>query len=181
MMGNFLELLGQWIEFLWPLKTVQEWERGVEYVFGHYWRTVDPGVYVVIPFFMKMIEVSIVPGIHWTPLQTVTLADGRQLTYSLSITAEVVDAAAALNNVERHSETLMEFVASMIAEELSIVDPTRFDPKYGKRDRLMDYFTSRADEQAQKWGVRVSAIRFTNFAVGLRTYRLLTAAPALTV
>lgn len=180
-MSEFLRLLLDSVEFLWPFKRVQEWERGCLYVWGHYWRTVGPGIYLVVPWFMRMIEVSVVPGIHWTPLQTITLADGRQLTFSLSVTYHVEDPERATNLVERYEETMVEFAAGMVAEELATVDPSKFEPKYGKRDRLLEALRLQIDNQMVRWGVRCTALRFTNFAVGLRTYRLLTAAPTLTI
>lgn len=171
-MGDFLRLLIDAAQFLWPLRLVEQWEVGVCYVFGRYWRTVGPGAYFVIPWFMEVRSVGIVPAIYTTPLQNVTLRDGRALSFSATITVQVEDAAKALNDVDQWPETTVELLCGMLSERMADVEPTRLDPARGKRDRLLEELRTDADDQTQVFGVRVKAIRFSNFTVGIRTYRL---------
>jgi regulator of protease activity HflC (stomatin/prohibitin superfamily) len=173
-MAELLRLLAELLERLAPVVKVSAWEAGVVAVWGRYWRTVGPGIYPVIPWLVDIHHVSMVPSIHGTALQTITLRDRRALTFSATVTIQVDDAAMAWNTVERYSETTMELVSALLAEHLADVDPDRFDPARGKRDRLLAELAQEADAETQKFGVRVLAIRFGNFAVGVRTLRLLT-------
>lgn len=180
MFASIADFIVSSLDFLWPLKQVQEWENGNIYLFGRYIRTVGPGQYIIVPWFMKLIEVSMVPSVEWTRLQTITMRDNRQLTFRASLTLEVEDAARAVNAVERYQETVRELAGGILAEELATVDPEKFDPRWGRRDRLLEQLRDQIDAQTQVWGVRVLAVRFPDFAIGLKTYRLLTTDSALT-
>lgn len=180
MFASLADFIVSSLDFLWPLKQVQEWENGNIYLFGRYIRTVGPGQYVVVPWFMKLIEVTMVPSVEYTRLQTITMRDQRQLTFRASLTLKVEDAGLAINGVERYQETVKELAGGILAEELATVDPEKFDPRWGRRDRLLELLRDQIDAQTQEWGVRVLAVRFPDFAIGLKTYRLLTTDSALT-
>lgn len=171
-MADLLQVIVNIVQFLWPFREVEQWERGVYYVFGHYWITVGPGRWPVIPYFMDVRAVSIVPAIVTTPMLTITLTDGRTLTFSAAATVEVADAADALNLIDDYTETTQELLGARIAEKLAEVDAGRLDT--GSRKRLLTDLTRWIDDETRQYGVRVTALRFTNFAVNLRTYRLLT-------
>lgn len=173
-MSNWLSVLIDAIQYLWPFRAVEHWQRGVYYWLGKSFKVVGPGRWPVIPFFMDVREVNVVPSIFATPLQIVGLRDGKTLTFSATVTVVVEDAEAALNNVERYEETTLELVSGVLGERLADVDPERFDPGYGKRSRLLEELRNEIDQQTRAWGVRITGVRFTNFAVGVKAYRFLT-------
>lgn len=172
-MTDLLRLLVDVFGLLWPFRVVRAWEHGVQYVWGRYWRTVGPGVYPVIPWFMDVLPVSVVPSAWGTPLQTITLRDGRTLTFSALATLRVVDPAAALNEVQEWQETTMEVVSGILANRLAEEETDSFKSEYGRRKNLLERLRKEAAEEATKYGISVEMIRFTNFAVGLRAHRLL--------
>lgn len=173
-MTEFLRLLLDAFQYIFPLRRVEAWERGVVYLFGRYWRTVGPGIYLIAPWFMEVRPVSVVPGVLILPLQTVTLRDGRALTFSASVWYQVEDAASAMNRIERYEETTSELASGLLAERFADVNPERFDPARGRRDRLLAELTQELDDGAKEFGVRISRVWLGNFALGVRTYRLLT-------
>jgi hypothetical protein len=134
-MPELIRALAELLQSLWPLRSVWQWQRGVYYVCGRYWRTVGPGVWPVIPWFVDVRPVNVAPAIHHTALQTVTLRDGRTLVFSATITSEVEDAAAAYNRVDRWGEAVVELVAGLLSERLADADPARFDPSPGVAGR----------------------------------------------
>jgi regulator of protease activity HflC (stomatin/prohibitin superfamily) len=172
-MPELIRALAELLQSLWPLRSVWQWQRGVYYVCGRYWRTVGPGVWPVIPWFVDVRPVNVAPAIHHTALQTVTLRDGRTLVFSATITSEVEDAAAAYNRVDRWGEAVVELVAGLLSERLADADPARFDPSPGGRGALVEELRAEADAATAAFGVRVRALRFGNFAVGVRAYRLM--------
>lgn len=173
-MAELLRLILDTLAHLSPLQLVEPWQRAVWLVAGRHWRTVGPGIYPLIPYLMEVRPIDVVPAIYTTPLQTVTLRDKRTLTYSATFTVRVEDPAAAVCRVDYWPETTLELVSGLLAERLADVDPDRFDPARGKRDRLLEELRAEADAATALFGVRVQAIRFTNFALGIRALRLLT-------
>ncbi len=172
-MTELIRLLLEVWEKIWPLKRVKRWEMGVELVWGWHWRNVGPGIYPVLPFFMDLFVVSIAPKTFCLPLQFITLRDKQSLNFSATIDVQVVDAGLALMGIEHWEETTAERVSGLLGERLGDVDPKRFDPAYGVRSRLLEELREEADKLTRAFGVTVRAIRFSNFAVGVRTLRLL--------
>ncbi|HET6576476.1 MAG TPA: SPFH domain-containing protein [Fimbriiglobus sp.] len=173
-MSDLIRLLIEIWAAVWPFRLVRSWQQGVWFVCGRYWRTVGPGCWPVVPFFMELRPVEVVPSIWATPLQAITLRDKRALTYSAMVTVRVEDPAAALNLVDEWPESTLELVSGQLSETLAEVDPEGFDdPSYKKRANLMERIREAADAETRKFGVRVEKVRFNNFAVGVRTVRLL--------
>ncbi len=156
-----------------PLRIVWQWQTGLYYIGGRYQWTCGPGLKFLIPGLCDVKCVSMVPEIHTTPLQTITLRDGRNLTYSASLTVVVHDANKAYNTLGHWDETVVEMAARVASEELADADTDRFDPTRGKRDRLIESIRSKIDAAVNVYGVSVTALGLNNFALGVRTLRLL--------
>jgi regulator of protease activity HflC (stomatin/prohibitin superfamily) len=84
----------------------------------------------------------------------------------------VTDAQAALCEVDEYEETSQELIQSIPAEALAEMDVARLAPD--ARGRLLAALRTRVNTELRRYGMEVSALRFTNFALNLRTYRLLT-------
>lgn len=183
-MLNWLQTLIVVLQYLWPLRRVEQWERGVYYVWGRWWAkwparsidgTVGPGIWPIVPFFIEIRAAVVVPGVTGTPLLQITAKDGTPITYSAAMTWQIVDAAKAYNCTDRVLETGQELLAAVTAEKLAEVDATRLDGD--KRKRLVNDMIRWLNESMEFMGCRVNALRFTNFAVGthqIRTLRLMT-------
>lgn len=172
-MLELLRLLLDTAGQLMPFRIVPQYARGVRFFCGRYRATVSPGLKLVVPYFGEVKNVSIVPDVSTSPLQTVTLRDGRHLTFSVSITFRVTDPNLAYNTIGHWTETVVEIASGIVAEGLADADPERFDPARGKRDRLIEELRSDVDAAVQVYGLTVMALRLNNFALGVRTMRLL--------
>ena len=170
-MADFLRILGDWISFLWPLKIVHTWEQGVMFVFGRYWRVVPAGCYVVVPWFMYMHEVSVVPGMLVTPRLDITLLDGTSLSLVASAWHRVVDPNLAVNTIEDYGTTSVELLMSVLADRIARVKPSRLEPE-NRADLLRD-LTGWAATEAAEYGIELTKVRFSTFVLRARTYRLL--------
>lgn len=172
-MTEAIKLLVDLISPIWPFKIVHQWEHGLYYVFGRYQWTCKPGLKVVVPYFTDVKTVSMVGEIESTPLQTVTLRDGRTLTYSASMRLQVIDANKAYNRIGHWSETTIELAAGIVSECLADAEPERFDPARGKRERLLNEIREEINTESEAYGVRLTTLRLNNLAF-VRTLRLLT-------
>lgn len=158
---------------VWPFRSVAGWERGVMTVFQRPWRDLGPGIYPVIPYVMDVVSTSTVPAIVTTPLLNVVLSDGRRLSFSASAVVQVVDVRRAIFAIDDHRETALEDIASLLADQLADVDPERFQTPR-KRRNLMKELVQTLNESTQPYGVTVQEIRFQNWILDIRTYRVLT-------
>jgi hypothetical protein len=112
-LGSFIVKLAK---DLWPFRRVEPWERGLYIVFGHPLWEVGPGYYwPVIPWFMHVEPVTIVPAGAPTPLQTVFGPEGKPITFSGIALLQIVNVRAALLNVEHYRSTIMEYLPGIVA------------------------------------------------------------------
>jgi regulator of protease activity HflC (stomatin/prohibitin superfamily) len=171
-MGDFLRVILDSIQYLWPFRLVKPWERGGYYVFGRFWRVVPPGVFPVIPWFTEVMTISVVPAIVETTRQDITLQDGKTvLSFAASAVVQVVDFNLAVNTIDNFHQTTQELIRAVLAEKLAQVDAERLAPE--KRGRLLADLRRWIDEEARTFGVEVQKLRFPTFILNARTYRLL--------
>lgn len=170
-MTDLFRLLGEWLQFIWPLRKVHQWERGLRYRFGRYVRELEPGVYWATPWFAEIKAESVVPGIVQTPRIDITAQDGTMVTLQASATVRVADLATAVNKVDAYMETAAELITAVLAEKVAEVDAARLAPE--KRGRLLSDLRRWVQEEAKDCGIEVSKLRFTTFVMNPRAFRLL--------
>lgn len=171
MLSDFLRLITEVIQFIWPFRIVSEWEHGVYYVNGQVWREVGPGLYPVVPWFCDVRTVDMVPGIVSTRRQDITVADGTILSFAASAWACVTDATAAMNRVDQYLVTVREVVEAVLADRLAAVDVERLAPD--KRARLLADCRKWIEMETQPFGVEITKVRFTSFVTRVKAHRLL--------
>ena len=172
-MPELLRLIIDLLTPLWPLRIVWEWQRGLYYIAGRCMGEVGPGVKAVVPYICDVKCVSIVPEIYTTPLQTITLRDKSNLTYSASLTVVVKNPRAAYNLIGHYEETIVELAARILSDGLADADPERFDPARGKRERVIDELRQEINKAASLYGLEITGLGMNNFARNVRTIRLL--------
>lgn len=171
-MTDFVRLLVEIIGFIWPFRMVDQWEAGVYYVFGKATRVVGPGVWPVVPWFMEVRTVNVVPDVFSTEEQTIELQGSGTLTFSASVRLRVTDASLALNHVVDHEDNAVEDVAAVLADTLAEMPEERLEPE--KRRALLRRCIIDVNKVTGAYGIEVEAIRFTNFIRDVRAYRLIT-------
>lgn len=167
------------LQYAWPFRRVDPWERGNFYVWGRVWRrwpadasgTVPAGVYFVIPWFSDVLTVTTTPAIVTSARQDIELKDGSTLSFAVSAWTRVTDSALALNSVDQYQETTFESIISVVSAKLAEVDAERLAPE--KRGRLLADLVRWVNEETEPFGVRVEKLRFVNFIRNVNTIRLL--------
>ena len=169
-MGEFVRLFLDSIAYLWPFRIVMEWERANYYICGRFWKTMKPGLKIVLPFFTEIRSETSVPMVFVTPMQSIMLKDGGTLTFSATITLTVEDLNKAFNKVETWASTSTELASGILAEKLADTDSGKFDPE--NRGRLIGGCKVTLGNALAEYGVKVHALRFNNFVKNMRVYRL---------
>lgn len=170
-MSEFLRVLLEFVEFLWPIRRVEQWEMGGYYIFGRWYCEVGPGVWPIVPWFCDVKTISVAEAIVGTGRQDITLSDKSMLSFSATATVRVKDIHLALNSVEAYTETTRELLASVLAERLAEVDAVRLEPE--KRKRLFSDLQRWVADEAAAYGIEVSKVRFTSFIVNAKAHRLI--------
>ena len=169
-MGDFLRIILDSIQFLWPFRIVQEWERGVYYFCGKSVGECRAGIpYPVIPWFCEIKTLTSVQDTVTTPLQTITTRDGGTLTFNATAQIRIENATFAYNKVAQYTETVVEDIAAILAEKLAEIDPERLAPEH--RGRLIGACKQSLAATVGEYGVVIITLRFNNFVRNIRVYR----------
>lgn len=169
-MNDLLRLILDSITYLWPVKIVMEYERGVYYVCGRYWKEMGPGPKLVPPFFAELRIESVVPDVYVTRLQSIETKDGKTLTYSATMEIEIVDLNAAYNRVHNYGESALETASAVLSEKLAEVGAEMLTPE--KRGYLIAGCLGRLRTELSPLGLKVNTLRFNNFVRQMRIVRL---------
>ena len=188
MLADFLKTLIQFIEFLWPLKVVRQWESGLYMWCGKIitpWRILafrlrplpgvdlGPGIYLTLPFFGDVHAVSLAWDFVESGRFDVTLKDNRQLSCEVVAQMRVVDPRAAWLGFDDYSIDRRKMLRAVASEMLQEAEPERFAPE--RRGRLLGASLLGAIRSgAEPLGHEVASVRVPTFILGSRTLRLLT-------
>lgn len=170
-MGDFLRVLIEIVAYIWPFELIMPWQAGLRYRNGKFVRALGPGLYWRTPYFAKIIDVDVAPKPVSAPLQTITLRDKSSCAFSPTIVIQVEDPRAAIETVDNYGESVIEYTTGHLAEQFQNADPEAVTDSIIKRRNLIERARAAADEECSSFGVRVLTIRFTNFALGFRSYR----------
>jgi regulator of protease activity HflC (stomatin/prohibitin superfamily) len=170
-MGDFLRVLVDVLTYVWPFRPVEHWERGVYYVMGKAWKTVGPGRWPVVPYFMDVRSASVVPDPIIGPKQDVTLADGTTVTFCASIIYVVEDAEQALNEIHDYPKAVMEIMQRTVAMRLQAETAVKFTP--AERGLFLGGILQTINAETRVFGVRARKLAFTSFIMNVATMRIL--------
>jgi regulator of protease activity HflC (stomatin/prohibitin superfamily) len=168
---GWVDRLLDFIAFLWPFRIVKQWERAIYYEGGRAVRELGPGLYLFLPWFTSIHEVTVVPDIVQTPRLDITLSDGAMLTFAAEADYVVTDVQAAVNTVHDYHHRVTELLAGVLSE--SLAEKSASDLAAGVRGRLLATILGRANKEMRAFGVEVKSIWFTTFVLKARTFRLL--------
>lgn len=170
-MGDFLRVILEIIQFVWPGRKVMPWEEGCRYRAGKFRKIIGPGLYWIVPWYEEIKEYSVVPAIVTTTRQDITLKDGSVLHFAASLKVRVSDIYLAVNTIDSYQETTQELAMNLFADKLADMDPARLEPE--NRRRLIGVLQKAIAKEAQAFGIEVSGVTFTTFVHKPRVIRLL--------
>ena len=171
MFGDLLGRVFEFIEFLWPLSKVEQWEGGVYQVFGKMRKCVGPGIWPKFPWFIDVHVTSTA----WRPIGTgrhdITTKDGNMLTFEAIALFRVVELKKSMVVIHDDEHGMLNLLTSVLAERLAEGDPERFAPE--KRGRLNTSLQQAVEREAAEFGLEVKWVRFSTFVLNPKTFRLL--------
>lgn len=146
-----LVLLGVLIVFS-AIKILREYERGVIFLLGRFWRVKGPGLIIVIPIIQRMVRVDLRTMVMDVPEQDVISRDNVSVKVNAVVYYRVVDAKRAIIEVEN-----FEYATSQLAQTTlrSVLGQHQLDEMLAERDRLNDDIRQILDDQTDAWGIKV--------------------------
>jgi regulator of protease activity HflC (stomatin/prohibitin superfamily) len=153
------------MEIFWPMvlfavlallfytfRVLREYERGVIFFLGKFYKVKGPGLIIVIPGIQQMVRVDLRTLVYDVPTQDVISRDNVSVKVSAVIYFRVVDPERAIINVEDYFEATSQLAQTTLR---SILGQHELDEMLAQRDRLNQGIQKLLDEQTESWGIKV--------------------------
>jgi len=136
-------------------RVLREYERGVIFMLGRFYKVKGPGLIVIIPVLQQMVRVDLRTLVMNVPTQDVISRDNVSVQVNAVIYFRVVDPERAIIQVENYLEATSQLSQTTLRSVLGQHD---LDDMLAERDRLNDDIQSILDKQTEAWGVKVANV-----------------------
>ncbi len=137
------------------LKILREYERGVIFLLGRFWKVKGPGLIIVIPVIQQMVRVSLRTIVLDVPTQDVISRDNVSVKVNAVVYFRVLDPEKAIIQVEDYMMATSQLAQTTLR---SVLGQHELDEMLAERDRLNGDIRAILDQQTDAWGIKVSNV-----------------------
>lgn len=136
-------------------RILREYERGVIFQLGRFWRVKGPGLVIVIPALQQMVKVDLRTLVLDVPSQDVISRDNVSVKVNAVVYYRVVDPERAIIQVEDYHAATSQLAQTTLRAVLGKHD---LDDMLAEREQLNGDIQKVLDEQTDAWGIKVSNV-----------------------
>ena len=136
-------------------RVLREYERGVIFMLGRFYRVKGPGLIIIIPVLQQMVRVDLRTLVMDVPTQDVISRDNVSVQVNAVIYFRVIDPERAIIQVENYLEATSQLSQTTLRSVLGQHD---LDDMLAERDRLNDDIQDILDKQTEAWGIKVANV-----------------------
>jgi len=137
------------------LKVLREYERGVVFLLGRFWKVKGPGLIIVIPGIQQMVRVDLRTRVLDVPEQDVISRDNVSVKVNAVVYYRVLDAERSINQVEDFNSATSQLAQTTLR---SVLGQHELDEMLAEREKLNADIQVILDEQTGTWGIKVSNV-----------------------
>jgi len=136
-------------------KILREYERGVIFLLGRFWKVKGPGLIIVVPVIQQMVRVDLRTITMDVPSQDVISRDNVSVKVNAVLYFRVVDPQKAIINVENFYMATSELAQTTLR---SVLGQHELDEMLAERERLNEDIQKILDIQTDIWGIKVANV-----------------------
>src|SRR5210317_1267188 len=137
------------------IKILREYERGVIFQLGRFWKVKGPGSIIVIPVIQQMERVDLRVIVMDVPTQDVISRDNVSVRVNAVVYFRVIDPEKAIIQVEKYLEAVSQLAQTTLR---SVLGQHELDEMLAERDTLNRDIQAILDRQTDAWGIKVSNV-----------------------
>jgi len=137
------------------IKVLREYERGVVFQLGRFWKVKGPGLIILIPIVQQMVRVDLRTIVMDVPPQDVISRDNVSVKVNAVVYFRVVDPQKSIINVEHFYEATSQLAQTTLR---SVLGKHELDEMLAERDKLNDDVRTILDAQTDAWGIKVANV-----------------------
>jgi len=137
------------------LKILREYERGVVFLLGRFWRVKGPGLIIIVPGIQQMVRVDLRVVAMDVPSQDVISRDNVSVKVNAVLYFRVVDPQKAIIQVEQFMVATSQLAQTTLR---AVLGKHELDEMLSERERLNLDVQKILDAQTEGWGIKVTNV-----------------------
>ena len=137
------------------LRILREYERGVVFMLGRFWKVKGPGLVVIIPGIQQMVRVDLRTMVFDVPSQDVISRDNVSVKVNAVVYFRVIDPAKSILQVEDFMNATSQLAQTTLR---AVLGKHELDEMLAERERLNQDIQQLLDTQTDAWGIKVSNV-----------------------
>lgn len=169
MFDKLVDTFFQFIGFFRFFAIVKEFERAVVLRFGRYHKCLEPGLHIIVPFYVdNVLTDNVVPRTVNLGAQALTTLDGKTITVSAIVTAQISDIRKATLDVEDVNQALMDSCYAAIGD---LVVAHNWESV--RSPEFAELCTKACRKQARRYGIEILRVQLADLcpSKGLRLFQ----------
>ena len=141
--------------FASAIRILREYERGVIFLLGRFWKVKGPGFIIVIPVIQQMVRVDLRTIVMDVPSQDVISRDNVSVHVNAVVYFRVIEPDKAIIQVENFFEATSQLSQTTLR---SVLGQHELDEMLAGREKLNADIQEILDSQTDAWGIKVSNV-----------------------
>lgn len=137
------------------IKILREYERGVIFLLGRFWKVKGPGLIIVVPIIQQMVRVQLRTVVMDVPPQDVISRDNVSVRVNAVVYFRVVDPEKCIIQVEDFYEATSQLAQTTLR---SVLGQHELDQMLSEREMLNTSIQKILDSATDAWGIKVTTV-----------------------
>ena len=149
-------LIGLIVAFLFAsIRVLREYERGVVFLLGRFWKVKGPGLVILVPVVQQMVKVDLRTIVMDVPSQDVISRDNVSVKVNAVLYFRVIDPERAIIQVEDFLTATSQLAQTTLR---SVLGQHELDEMLAEREKLNEDVQRILDTQTDTWGIKVANV-----------------------
>jgi regulator of protease activity HflC (stomatin/prohibitin superfamily) len=153
--GVVIILLGVAAFLFSAVRIFREYERGVVFTLGRFWKVKGPGLVIIVPAIQQVVRVDLRTVVLEVPTQDVISRDNVSVKVSAVVYLRVIDGQKAIIQVQNYLNATSQLAQTMLR---SVLGKHQLDDMLAEREKLNLDIQQALDAQTDSWGIKVSNV-----------------------
>lgn len=136
-------------------RILREYERGIVFMLGRFWKVKGPGLIIIIPGVQKMVRVDLRTVVFDVPSQDVISRDNVSVKVNAVVYFRVVDPAKSILQVQDFMNATSQLAQTTLR---AVLGKHELDDMLAERETLNVDIQQALDAQTDAWGIKVSNV-----------------------
>jgi len=137
------------------IRQINQYERGVKFMFGKFHKVMNPGWRIVLPVIQSYQKIDLRTKAVDVPDQNAITKDNVPVNVNAVIYYKVAEAEKAILEIENFKYAVMQYAQTTMR---NVVGEVTLDELLASRDKVADRIEELVEKVSAQWGISVSSV-----------------------